>query len=381
MLDDSRLASGADEGEESPSEASAPKAARKSSKSYPDDALASRQMRLTDLLPIHAWMVLAICCVLSLAATGIHFAHLQRDALLEFFGPAGAIFDVGQPGSLGRGLNVLLLAGATGASYLIYSLRRHKMDDYRGHYGIWLWVALILFTLTASEFTGATGLIETIVERNAPVALDSRMPLIVHSIVAFGALLFLARLGAEMQQCRSAIAVLVLLLGAVGIVVALEAGWKPNGADIPEDLLGYHARMASRGLLLAMLLVYGRYTRLDALGGIKVREKKPRKKPTQVVEKVKSEPEKVAAQEKPVAPIKPVTPVAKPQAAPAPVAAPTTAPVAVKPSAPVKPATITSPKPVLTLGQKPDDSDDEGEGSNRLSRAERRRLKQLGKAA
>lgn len=366
MLDDSRLASEKADG--AAADESDAKPSRKSAKSYPDDALANRQMRLTDLLPKNAWAVLALFAVVILAAAGVHFAHLQREPLSTFFGPPSYIFDVKEPGSLGHGLSVLLVAGATLASYLIYSLRRHKMDDYRGHYGIWLWVALALTCLTLSEYTGATGLAEAVVQRNAPVGLLSRWPLIVHTIVALGALLFLARLGAEMQRCRLALAVLALLVGAVGVVVALEAGWRPNAIDWPEELLAFHSRLASRGLLFGMLIVYGRHTRLDALGTIKVRERKPKKKAKSEAAKVEAKSE-AKLEPKPAKPIEPVKTSAP-------------APAPVKPAAPVRPATITAPKPVLTLGQKPNEAeDDENAGSGRLSRAERRRLKQLGKAA
>lgn len=381
MLDDSRLASASTEGEDSTSEDSRPKAVRKS-KSYPDDALASRQMRLTDLLPVRIWAIFSIVCLGFVAATGIHFAHLHRDLLNDRFGAAASIFDVQTQGSLGRGLSVLLIAGAMFSSFLIYSLRRHKMDDYRGHYGIWLWVAIVLTMLTGSEFTGITGLVEATLERIAPVGLLSRLPLIIHTIVALGALLFLARLGAEMQRCRSALAVLALLVASVGLVVALEAGWRPKGLEIPEELLALHARLASRGLLFLMLMVYGRYTRLDAQGNIKIRERKPRKKAMPVVEKVEASAEELseAAKHTP-APPKPTVATAPEKITPKPQEKPLEKSVE-KPVVAVKPAVITSPKPALTLGQKPsEDNDDENGGNGRLSRAERRRMKQLGKAA
>jgi hypothetical protein len=376
MLDDSRLANGTPAGEEGASDAAREearaKSTRKSSKSYPDDALASRQMRLTDLLPIHVWVIMAFVALMAIASAGIHVGHLRSEAFIQELGIAGAIFDVNAPGSLGRGLSVLLLAGASGCSFLIYSLRRHKMDDYRGHYGIWLWVALLLNFLTVCEYTGATGIIEALVAKYAPVGLVSQLPLIVHTIVALGSLLFLARLGAEMHQCRAAMVVLALLLGAVGLVVALEAGWRPNSLEMPEELLAFHARLASRGLLFVMLLVYGRYTRLDALGNIKVRERKPRKKSAE---------KPAATQEKSATVSKSTVEFAKPTAA---------EPAAEKPivrsvekQAPSQKAIVAiTSKPALTLGQKPmDEEEDERSGSGRLSRAERRRLKQMGKAA
>jgi hypothetical protein len=179
-------------------------------------------------------------------------------------------------------------------------------------------------------------------------------------------------LGAEMHQCRAAMVVLALLLGAVGLVVALEAGWRPNSLEMPEELLAFHARLASRGLLFVMLLVYGRYTRLDALGNIKVRERKPRKKSAE---------KPAATQEKSATVSKSTVEFAKPTAA---------EPAAEKPivrsvekQAPSQKAIVAiTSKPALTLGQKPmDEEEDERSGSGRLSRAERRRLKQMGKAA
>lgn len=377
MLDDSRLADGAAERDGDAPEETRAKAKR--GRSYPDDALASRQMRLTDLLPVRAWVILALGVAVVLAAAGIHTAHLHHATLESQFAASAYIFDIDHPGSLGRGLSAALLFGATVASFLIYSLRRHKMDDYRGHYGIWIWVALVLTGLSLLEYTGAAGLLETLVARNAPVGLLSRLPLVLHTIVALGALLFLARLGAEMQRCRAALAVLALLVAAVGAVVALEAGWRPQGIEAPEELLAFHARLASRGLLFVMLLVYGRYTRLDALGTIKVREKKPRKKATTAVaEKADSkETNTTGKHEKPAA-VKPAAPAVIEKQVERPIQKPQA------PSAPVtKPAVITTPKPVLMLGgqKSPSDDDDEEVGRERLSRAERRRLKQLGKAA
>lgn len=390
MLDDLRMGDAGAPDEEFSVEEARPKAPRRG-RSYPEDALAGRQMRVTDLLPSRAWVVLALCALVLLSAVGIHFGHLQRDRLQGVFGEPAYIFDVSSPGSLGQGLCVALMTGAAVTSILIYSLRRHKIDDYRGAYGIWLWVTLLLTVLSIAEYTGASGLLESLAARYAPVGLLASLPLAIHSAIALGALLFLARLGAEMQQCRLALAVMGLLLGAVGLVVALEAGWRPQGIDWPEELLAFHARLASRGLLFLMLLVYGRFTRLDALGAIQVRERKPRKKKAASGEKApeaKSNSSQSAERDRPAdsrpAAERPSQKAGdkqpeKPQEKPAEKAS-----AAAKPQpAPVKGPVITTPKPALTLGQRVDkeDSADENGQSKRMTRQERRRLKQMGKAA
>src|SRR5262249_10569986 len=44
-----------------------------------------------------------------------------------------------------------LMALAAGLSLLIYSLRRHRVDDYHGRYRIWLWAALVCMLLSIEQ--------------------------------------------------------------------------------------------------------------------------------------------------------------------------------------------------------------------------------------
>ena len=46
--------------------------------------------------------------------------------------------------SFGRWFAGLLMIGSAGASFLIYQLRRHRLDDFSGHYRLWCLVLLVM---------------------------------------------------------------------------------------------------------------------------------------------------------------------------------------------------------------------------------------------
>src|SRR4029077_11965570 len=51
------------------------------------------------------------------------------------------LLDASQGGSLTGWFSSLVFTLAAGAGVVIYSIRRHRMDDYRGSYRLWLWCA------------------------------------------------------------------------------------------------------------------------------------------------------------------------------------------------------------------------------------------------
>src|SRR5204863_8373822 len=65
-----------------------------------------------------------------------------------------AAFDLAAPNSIGAWFSSLLFTLAAGWSLLIYSLRRHKVDDYRGRYRVWLPAAAALLLLSVDAPTG-----------------------------------------------------------------------------------------------------------------------------------------------------------------------------------------------------------------------------------
>jgi len=110
------------------------------SENYGDAMLLESQTRLTDLVPMHPLLLLAV-----LGAGIAIIALLEGLYVWASLGGRGlgwiAAFDLADRGSLGTWFSSLVLALAAGTAVVVYTVRRHRLDDYRGHYRIWLWAA------------------------------------------------------------------------------------------------------------------------------------------------------------------------------------------------------------------------------------------------
>ena len=54
---------------------------------------------------------------------------------------------MGAKGSLAGWFSSLVLLAASLVAVVVYTVRRHRMDDYHGRYRIWLWAAMCWFLL------------------------------------------------------------------------------------------------------------------------------------------------------------------------------------------------------------------------------------------
>jgi len=110
------------------------------SENYGDAMLLESQTRLTDLVPMHPLLLMAFfgagIAIIALLEGLYVWASLGGRGLGRI-----AAFDLADRGSLGTWFSSLVLALAAGTAVLVYTVRRHRLDDYRGHYRIWLWAA------------------------------------------------------------------------------------------------------------------------------------------------------------------------------------------------------------------------------------------------
>ena len=99
---------------------------------YAAQALAN-QPAVTDLLP-RRYSTIALWFLLSaLAVAGIEALYIYRVDWTAVLTAAHAqALDVTARGSLASWCSSLLLLLSAGASLVIYSVRRHRVDDYRG---------------------------------------------------------------------------------------------------------------------------------------------------------------------------------------------------------------------------------------------------------
>jgi hypothetical protein len=132
-------------------------------KHYAPAARRDRQPRLVDLLPsriltLAGWWLSGLVVIV-----GLEVAYLWQPALARLTSASqAAVIDLAGHDGLANWFSALLL-GTTGlAAVLVYTLRRHRVDDYHGRYRVWLWAAALFCLLSIQQTTALAALGETL---------------------------------------------------------------------------------------------------------------------------------------------------------------------------------------------------------------------------
>lgn len=108
--------------------------------------LNQRQPRAADLLPVRpSWVVvpslIGLTGIAAIEAIHVHAATLPQIEGAEHL----ASLNAGSPGSLAAWYaSAMSSAAAAAMAAVVFGIRAHRIDDYRGHYRIWLWTAAAL---------------------------------------------------------------------------------------------------------------------------------------------------------------------------------------------------------------------------------------------
>ena len=246
-------------------------------RNYSEAALAENQVHLTDLIPTRRWaqLVLFLSALTLIAGVQcLYIVFFQAPLHFASFDLRG--FDVAAAGSLASWLSAMLLGYASLIGILIYCLRRHKLDDYRGRYRIWPWFSALLMLASIDCVAGLHNAIATLIAQHGGGSLaenDAAWWIIVFAIV-FGATM----LRACFEIRASAGAITSLALGAVCYVIA--AGMTIGSLSIEIAFL--HESLRSTTILLAHLFiatavfVFARHVYLDAQGQLVQKQSKPK---------------------------------------------------------------------------------------------------------
>jgi hypothetical protein len=242
---------------------------------YGDAAFMDETLRVYDLVPRR----LSVMALLLLAALGVVTGLEALYAWSCAPGLSGlasdgkiAAFDLDGEGSLAVWFSSASLMLAAAVAVLVYTVRRHKTDDYRGYYRVWLWAALCWLAMsvdeTASLHEGFMGMMTYLT--GTAVYGDGSVWWVVPYFFVLGAVG--SRLLVDMRTCRLSSGALL----AAGGCYALAVGTQVLGDGLSRAImLEEGAEMVGDVLLLLAMGLHARYVILDAEGLLPARQSVP----------------------------------------------------------------------------------------------------------
>ncbi len=246
--------------------------------SYTNAARFDRQARVTDLIPkriisIGLWFLSGVASI-----CGLESLHIYGTQLAELTGSNHALsLGLTGPGSLAAWFSSSLLAMTAVMAVMIYSIRRHKVDDYRGRYRIWLWAALVLIVASMDATARLHALLPVSLTKLSGIPLtygnQSAWWLVGWGMVGclIGLWLFV-----DMRQCRSARLASLLCIGLYAAAVGFELNWiQLNYVEPINTVVASSTGLSGHLMLFMIAIIYARYVYLDAQGKIGFRSLQP----------------------------------------------------------------------------------------------------------
>lgn len=374
----------AEGGEDAAPAASAP--VKASLRAYSPAVLDEHQKRLSDLIPTRPYSI-SVLVLLGLTAIAT-IITLYTTWQVRWDGAYASRLNLLNPqahGSVARWFSSILLAGGALGSLVIYSIRSHRVDDYRGKYRIWIWTAAALVWASLDSATGiheAVGMLAARLMRMPHLQDASWMGL--YALV-FGVLA--VRLLMEQWYSVGSSATLGAAVILYLAVAFQKAGFVGNNDTLSSSVQLATLSMLAHLTLFAAIAIYARHVRLDAEGKLpqRVSEQAPKKRKSRaklaVVADDEEDAKPKATKRRAKATSEDEDDDSEEEAKPA--AQHTSAkPAAPAPQPAAKPKAPVTPPPAPASSQQDEDDDDEfedeeDENGQRLSKSERRRLKKM----
>jgi hypothetical protein len=247
--------------------------ARKADK-YTEAANLENQPCVFDLVPIRYrwlsfWAASGVACIAAVLAGHFYLPGIIAERL-----PARAgAFDLAASGNLAAWFSSIMLLWAAATAILVYSLRRHRVDDYKGRYRVWLWAAAALLAMSIDESASLRLLVQDVATHVAKSPLYGDGSL--WWISGWGLVITVlgARLLFDVRECRSALCTLLLsaALWAGAACAHLGLIQLPAGETL---LVAAGCRMGAYSAVLLGLTLQARYLVLDVQGLVPVRQRK-----------------------------------------------------------------------------------------------------------
>ena len=246
--------------------------------------------KTTDLVPKRVVSYLLVVLAILVALALINFGAVNASGWEQQIGSEGIrSFAIDGQGSIACWFSSFLLIMTGLASLQIYALRKHRCDDYRGTYRLWLWMAG-LFLLASVNYVVNFGEAITFAFQSFTNQSLTANPWLLFGIKTVALTILVGRGVFEVRESRGSLAwvVLVWLAYTVAALVQFPAARELLVEVGPEMIIGNCILVGTISVFMAHL-TYARFIFLQAHGLITIAEKKKKK-----VVKKKAKPRKKA---------------------------------------------------------------------------------------
>jgi hypothetical protein len=260
-------------------------------RAYSPAVLAERQPKVTDLLPVRPLLVLALVLLALTGIAAIEAIHVHLVTLPQLVEQTASLssrsdvqratvhhahlqaLDVRERGSLAAWYSSALLATAVGLSLVIYGIRSHRVDDYRGRYRVWLWVTAAVAWLSLDAATSVhdgIGLAITLLagKQAGHLASFSALTWVALYGILFGTLAL--RLAIELWSSLASFASLAVASLLYTTAALIQLDMVPLANPLLAPVVESTITMLAHVALLTTLGLYARHVYLDAQGRLKV---------------------------------------------------------------------------------------------------------------
>ncbi len=236
------------------------------------------QPRITDMIPrrkfdLFLWLMCGLILVSAVQTLYVWRASMLPDyavrltPMLELIGT----------GTLTTWISTMMLAFAACIALTIYSVRRHKVDDYRGTYALWLYVAAFCGLASLDVATGLHRSFQAgmLFLTNKPIFGDGA----IWWVGGAGVVAVLLALRVMIDLWRSRGAVVVLLLASAsytGAAMLYLHTWQ-LGANQVDMMANVALTMLGHVLVGFSMMIYARYVFREATGELKKKQQRKKK--------------------------------------------------------------------------------------------------------
>ncbi len=180
--------------------------------------------------------------------------------------PLPTSLDLNLKGSLANWYSTLTLLVAAATALIVYSVRRHRIDDYQGRYRIWLWAGACWFLLATDQAASLregfrqlmVGLTGSRLFGGGDIWWASLYTLLLGSVGS--------RLMIDMRPNWPAMGSLALAGIVSGLAMAMRLGWTWLEPGKHEVMLRAGLEMGGSLLVLTTMALHARHVIFDAEG-------------------------------------------------------------------------------------------------------------------